>query len=97
MVDPDIEQWCQKHNWTEPRQLQIGIWVAFPPGGVIETPIPLQPKPAKTQARTYIVDLLITIVITLVVLAIAIIMSPCFIEPIIKRYRNQSNFKNHAP
>lgn len=89
MVDSDVERWCLEHNWTEPRQLEIGIWVAFPPGGAIETPIPLQNDPPKIKPLEYLADLLITLALTLGVLAIAIIMSPCFIEPIVKRYRSQ--------
>lgn len=37
-----VASWCQINNWTEPRQLENGIWVAFSPYGVIETPIPCQ-------------------------------------------------------
>lgn len=91
MVDPDVERWCSEHNWSEPRQLEIGIWVAFPPGGFIETPIPLQDAPQKNNPLEYLADLFITIVLALCVLAIAIIMSPCFIEPIIKDYRQRQS------
>lgn len=94
MVDSEIERWCQEHNWAEPRQLEVGIWVAFPPGGVIETPIPIQSDPLKNQPLEYIADLILLIIVTFAVLAIAIIMSPCFIEPMINRYRHNHCSKN---
>lgn len=34
--------WCQANNWTEPREIENGLWVGFPPGGVIENIIPNQ-------------------------------------------------------
>lgn len=37
-----VYSWCKSNNWTEPRKLENGMWVAFPPMGVIETPIPVQ-------------------------------------------------------
>lgn len=37
-----VVSWCKLNNWTEPRKLDNGIWVAFPPNGVVETPIPNQ-------------------------------------------------------
>ena len=91
MRSAKIERWCQKNNWTEPRQLEIGIWVAFPPGGVMETPLPLKVQKAKGKLLESIVDTILLVFVTLSMLAIAVIMSPCFIEPLINRRRNSSN------
>jgi hypothetical protein len=43
MKTQEIEKWCQKQGWTEPRQLEDGTWVAFPPCGFIENIIPDRP------------------------------------------------------
>ena len=90
MNDVEIERWCQKHNWTEPRQLELGIWVAFPPGGVMETPIPLQPQMPKALVLEDILDFCLLAVVTITMVAVAIIMSPLFMEPIVKRYRKNN-------
>ena len=37
-----IIAWCLANNWTEPREIENGLWVGFPPGGVIENIIPNQ-------------------------------------------------------
>ena len=91
MRSAEVERWCQKNNWTEPRQLEIGVWVAFPPGGVMETPLPLQVQKTKGKLIESIVDTTLLILVTLSMFAIAVIMSPCFIEPLIKSRRNNSH------
>ena len=40
MSDREVLRWCIENYWTEPRKLDNGCWVAFPPGGVIETLVP---------------------------------------------------------
>ena len=84
MSDSEAMLWCQRNNWTEPRQLEIGLWVAFPPGGVIETPIPLQIQKPKNKPFQDIIDVLLLTIATLVLLAIAIIMSPCFVRAVME-------------
>ena len=42
MNSKQARQWCEQNSWTELRQLANGIWVAFPPGGVMENPFPQQ-------------------------------------------------------
>ena len=93
MNDNEAEQWCRQNNWTQPRQLELGIWVAFPPGGFIETPLPLQTQKSKARPIQYILDLALVAIVTVAMLAISIIMSPCFIEPIISRRRNKCSDK----
>ena len=85
MHDSEIEHWCQKNKWTEPRQLEVGIWVAFPPGAVMETPLPLQAQRPKIKLIDSILDIILLIAVTITMFAIAVIMSPCFIKPIINR------------
>lgn len=87
MNDSEVEQWCQANNWKEPRQLELGIWVAFPPGGVIETPLPLQIQKSKPRLLESTIDLLLLAVVTIAMATIAVIISPCFIEPIVNRRR----------
>jgi hypothetical protein len=90
MSDNEVEKWCYDHNWTEPRLLELGIWVAFPPGGVIETPLPMQVQKPKAKSIENILDFVLLAIITTTLIAIAIIISPCFIEPIVNRRRNNS-------
>lgn len=80
MTDSEVVLWCKRNNWTEPRHLEIGLWVAFPPGGVIETPIPLQIQKPKNKPLQDIIDVFLLAIATLVLLAIALIMSPCFVQ-----------------
>ena len=89
MSDSEVEQWCQANNWREPRQLELGIWVAFPPGGAIETPLPLQIQKSKPKLFDSIIDLLLLAVVTTTMAAIALIISPCFIEPIVNLRRRK--------
>ena len=88
MTDQEIERWCQAKGWTEPRQLEIGIWVAFPPGGVMETPLPSQVQKSKTQPLKDIVNFLLLVITAIAMLVIATIISLLFIEPIVKRHRS---------
>ena len=85
-----VEQWCQKNNWTEPRLLDAGIWVAFPPGGVMETPLPSPIQKPKVKIIESITDTILLVLVTATMLAIAVILSPCFIEVLINRCRNSS-------
>lgn len=88
MNQQDIWQWCQHNNWTEPRQLSDGNWVAFPPGGVIETPLPIEEKvivETSTNRLQNLLDGLVLIVATIIVGAIALVISPLFIAHKIRR------------
>lgn len=96
MNDSEAEQWCRQNNWTEPRQLELGIWVAFPPGGYIETPLPQQAQKSKVKPVEYFLDLALVVIVSATMLAIAIIMSPFFIEPIINRRRTNYQCKHPA-
>ncbi len=87
MSDSEAEQWCQQNNWTEPRQLELGIWVAFPPGGFIETPLPMQGQRSKAKPVEYLLEMVLVAIVSAAMIAIAVIMSPCFIEPIVNRRR----------
>ena len=94
MAKQNIYQWCEQNNWTEPRQLADGIWVAFPPGGVIETPLPLSPlsQQATVSISNRMLDIvysLVLVIATIVIGAIALIMSPLFLASIV--YRSQKN------
>ncbi|GAB4544034.1 MAG: hypothetical protein Tsb0014_37980 [Pleurocapsa sp.] len=93
MIDNKIKQWCMKNGWTEPRQLEDGLWVAFPPGGFIETPLPdrhQQQLSGKTSSLLNIVGASLLILATIFVGAIALLISPFFINPLIKYYRRSS-------
>lgn len=95
MKNYEPQQWCQKNDWTELRQLENGIWVAFPPGGVIETPLPHQPEKYEAQFKTNrvqdIVNGAILIVAAVAVGAIALIMSPYFLLSMMSRYKKQKS------
>lgn len=90
MVDVvDTEQiihWCKIHNWSEPRKLKSGIWVAFPPQGVIETPIPNQKKFARNFIKskqlfdiTTVFNLLLLLLCVLSVVFATVLITPCFL------------------
>jgi hypothetical protein len=49
MNSQEIDKWCQQQGWTEPRQLDDGTWVAFPPCGAIENIIPFRPTSTTIQ------------------------------------------------
>lgn len=74
--------WCQNNNWTEPRQLENGIWVAFPPNGVIETPIPSQtfcsPKPKKSLTVTIFFSAVLLLLCAICVGMVAVCITPYF-------------------
>lgn len=57
--------WCQNNNWTEPRQLENGIWVAFPPNGVIETPISSQTFCSPKQKKSFPINIFFSTVLLL--------------------------------
>ena len=94
MTEREIISWCKSNGWTEPRQLEIGIWVAFPPGGVIETPLPSQVQKPKARILQNVVDLAIVAIATFAMLVITIAISPLFIKPLIRRYQNHRQQKN---
>jgi hypothetical protein len=91
MLDLNPQQWCQVNGWTELRQLENGLWVAFPPGGFIETPLPNQivqnRTSGKVSLRKHTIDTILLILSVLLVGAIAIAISPCFILPFKKKAR----------
>ncbi len=93
MTEYEIRQWCRKNNWDEPRQLADGNWVAFPPGGVIETPLPIKFSRSRSSIN-WIQDgfnSVILIIAAIIVGAIALIISPFFLAGKISRQKkNQS-------
>lgn len=95
MKNDGPQQWCKKNNWTELRKLENGIWVAFPPGGLIETPLPDQPEKYEVQFKTNrfqdIVNGAILIVAAVGLGAIALIMSPYFLLSMMSRYKKQKS------
>lgn len=38
--DEWIQEWCEKHGWTDPVMNPLNHYWAFPPGGVMPVPIP---------------------------------------------------------
>lgn len=82
------KSWCQENGWTELRQLEDGIWVAFPPGGFIETPLPNQFSLLATQYKvswlTSILDSLVLIFLVFLGAVIAIAIFPFFMIQIMK-------------
>ncbi|MEM7592481.1 MAG: hypothetical protein AAF383_13330 [Cyanobacteria bacterium P01_A01_bin.83] len=94
VADYDIYQWCRQHNWTEPRQLDNGDWVAFPPGGVIETPLPINSSPTLEpiiNSSQDLINALIVVITALAVGAIAIIISPLFVEKRIRQHKQKQS------
>ena len=93
MKDNNPQQWCKQNNWTKPRQLQDGIWVAFPPGGVIETPLPDQSAKSEVQPKTIqirdLVDGIVMVAAMIFVGAIALVVSPFFIAANINRVQKK--------
>lgn len=95
MNENQIKKWCQQNNWEEPRQLGNGIWVAFPPGGVIETPLPIEFSEPMINRVQNILNALILIIAAIIVGAIALIFSPFFLAARISRHKkiqSQSEF-----
>ncbi len=90
MINSNPIVWCQRHGWTEPRQLEHGMWVAFPPGGVIETPLPEKQNyrrlPYKTNKIQDIIDVVLLSIITLITAILVLLMFPFLIVPLIKHY-----------
>lgn len=97
MKDNNPQQWCKQNNWTRPRQLQDGIWVAFPPGGVIETPLPDQSAKSEVQPRSVhirdLVDGIGMVAAMLVVGVITLVISPFFIALNINRVQKKISSK----
>ena len=94
MAKQNIHQWCKQNNWTEPRRLPNGLWVAFPPGGVIETPLPQfssQPIESTSTQLQDIIYSLVLVMAALVIGAIALVVSPlCLIGMIYGSRKNLS-------
>lgn len=85
-----VWRWCEKNNWTEPRQLNTGDWVAFPPGGLIEMPLPQEIQ--FSASNSLLLDTLSAFVLImsgLVLAVISIAISPLFLAGIIRRYRQR--------
>lgn len=101
MTDRKIQRWCQQNNWTEPRKLENGIWVAFPPGGVMETPLPFQSDQSQAQLGSNrvqdVLDTILLLVVAVVVGTISLIIAPCFIAPIISRYKKRKSTNQNYP
>ena len=88
MTNYHIHQWCRQHNWTEVRQLDNGDWVAFPPGGVIETPLPIKSYQFEeyTMAKLRaVMNALIPIVAAIIAGIIVLIISPLFLAAKIRQ------------
>ena len=91
MLDYNPYEWCKQNGWTDVRQIENSIWVAFPPGGVIETPLPKQFESTvidcKTNKLQNFVDIFILIAITIftgiIVIFIYFIIYLPFIYPLI--------------
>jgi len=93
MNENQIRQWCKQNNWDEPRQLTDGNWVAFPPGGLIETPLPIKFYASRLRSHRVQdrVNSVILMVAAIIVGAIALIISPFFLAGKIKGHKkNQS-------
>ena len=77
-----ITAWCQANNWTEPREIENGLWVAFPPGGVIENIIPNQSlsleKNKKFSAITWLLYAPLLLICMLLVAFASICITPLF-------------------
>ena len=88
----EIWHWCNERGWTEPRQLNDGIWVAFPPNGLIETVLPnecqQQIYDKKNNFQTFLKGILL-IIVACFVGSIAVAISPLFSNKIIKLYRTK--------
>lgn len=92
MVNSHPLAWCEQHGWTEPRQLENGLWVAFPPAGDIEMPLPnqldltaIEYKDRRMQA---VFDLILIGIITVLTAIITLLMLPFWIVPLIKNYQS---------
>jgi hypothetical protein len=90
MLDIKPKQWCKVNGWTELRQLENGLWVAFPPGGFIETPLPNQIIANRSRGQfsfwQHTIDTVLMVLLMLLLGIIAIVISPCFILPLMKKY-----------
>jgi hypothetical protein len=79
----ELKQWCQENGWTEPRQLEEKIWVAFPPNGAIENIIPYQPEKIKTQVRLSWLEMIceytILSISAVIVAVLTILVAPYFL------------------
>ena len=88
-----VEKWCSQEGWTEPRKLDNDIWVAFPPGGAIETPLPEQ---AYIHLKWFslietILGGMLLLLSMMVVGVMAVCISPCFLFSSAKtRYSDRS-------
>ncbi|NET09859.1 MAG: hypothetical protein F6K16_35195 [Symploca sp. SIO2B6] len=40
--DEWIQEWCDNHGWTDPVMNPLNHYWAFPPGGVMPVPIPVE-------------------------------------------------------
>ncbi len=87
----ELEIWCQENGWTEPRQLEIGIWVAFPPGGAIENIIPDLPKQIKIKSQLDWLEIISEYTI-LSISAVVVAAGVVFIAPyfVVAQFLNQS-------
>ena len=90
MNQKKVLQWCNERGWTEPRQLNDGLWVAFPPNGFIECPLPenCQQKlyANKNNFKTFVLGFLL-IIIACSLGTIAVVISPLFCNKKIRQYR----------
>jgi len=91
MKEYEIKKWCQQNNWDEPRQLNNGTWVAFPPGGVIETPLPIEFGEPMINRVQDALNALVLIIAGLIVGAIALIFSPFFFATRISRHKKSQS------
>ena len=84
-----VRRWCRENNWTKPRQISTGDWVACPPGSSISIPLPYNLEKTPTYGDR-LVDLLSPLILILSGLAVGLIslaISPLFFRAVARRQR----------
>ena len=93
------EKWCKQKGWSKPRKLEDNIWVAFPPRGVIETPLPNQLGHLEVQSKTRkfqaVLEVILLLCAVFIVGMIALIISPCFIVSMLRKHQLKQSSKRH--
>ena len=77
-----IVAWCRANNWTEPREIENGLWVGFPPGGAIENIIPNQSlslEKNKIPVVTWFLYAPLLLICILLVGFVSICLTPIFL------------------
>ena len=93
------EKWCQQKGWSKPRKLENDIWVAFPPRGVIETPLPNQLADLERQSKTRkfqaILEAILLLCAVFIVGIIALIISPYFLVSMLRKHQLKQSSKRY--